>query len=304
MVYFLVVILALGLAAAIAYIFMMRSELSRLVDAMEQNHTTEAVRPLTIGTRQPQIVRIAASVNTMYEDIDAYRAMNRVSVEEIRQSIVNISHDLRTPLTSLIGYLKLMQNDSVSAEKKHDYQKTAYQKALILNSLVSGLFELAVLENGGYIFQYQRVDANAVLAEELTNIYAQFEIKSISPMLQLYDAPLWVIGDSDALHRVFANLLQNMVKHGSPPIQITSDVEKGTVNFRLSNRAPNLLPKDIPLLFRRFFTADRMRSGKDTGLGLAIVKELVEQMNGHVSAELDREVLTISLFFDLGTAVK
>ena len=110
---------------------------------------------------------------------------------------------------------------------------------------------------------------------------------------------LWIIGDPDALHRIFANLLQNMARHGQAPMQIISGTKDGSAYFHFSNNAPVLQKKDILLIFQRFFTADRMRSGKDTGLGLAITKEFVEQMNGHIFAELEQEVLTISLSFGL-----
>ena len=299
MLYFLSVILAFALAAAVLYNIMIRNELSRLADAMEQNHTAKTYRQLTIGSRQPQIARLAIAVNTLYGDVDADRAATRTSIEEIHQGIANISHDLRTPLTSIIGYLQLMQSESAPAEKRRNYLNTACLKAQNLNTLVGGLFELSVLESGGHSFQYQRIDANTALTEELAGIYAQFDKFGISPELQLCADPLWIIGDPDALHRIFANLLQNMARHGQAPMQIISGTTNGSAYFRFSNNAPMLQKKDIPLIFQRFFTADRMRSGKDTGLGLAIAKEFAEQMNGHIFAELEQEVLTISLSFDL-----
>ena len=299
MVYVLVGALTLALAAAVLYNFMMKKELSSLAAVMERDHAAGTYRQMRVGVPQRQIARVAASINRLYSDIDADRAATRSSIEEIHEGIANISHDLRTPLTSIIGYLKLIQNEETSDEKKSDYLHIAYQKEQSLNILVSGLFELSVLESGKNTVRYQRVDANATLAEELASSYVQFDKLGVSPTLQLYEAPLWVIGDSDMLHRVFANLLQNMIKHGQPPMELASGIENGAACFRFSNKAPELLEKDVPLIFKRFFTADRMRSGKGTGLGLAIVKECVEQMGGHIFAEQEQGVLTISLFFDL-----
>ena len=312
MICFLTAILALALAISVAQRILMRRELARLTAAMDENHTGGACRQLTVGVREGTIARLAAAINVLYDDIDADRAANRMSIEELRKDMTNISHDLRTPLTSIIGYLKLMQNDSAAVEKHNHYMTVVTQKAQELNSLVGGLFELSLLESGGYVFQYRQCDANAILAEELAGLYAQFEKNNMLPEVQLTEGPIWVIGDADALQRIFSNLLQNMLKHGQPTMTITSgagdsvnrpangaphDPAKNSVWFRFTNMAPELQEKDIPSLFQRFFTADRMRTGKDTGLGLAIVKEFTEQMNGSISAQLQDGFLTISVLF-------
>ena len=299
MIYFLLAIVALALAVSIARYCMMKSELTKLADAMDDNHAADTCRQLTIGVRQTQISRLASSINTLYDDIDTDRAANRMSLEELRKDMTNISHDLRTPLTSIIGYIKLMQNDSASAEKQRHYLTVVSQKAQDLNSLVSGLFELTLLESGDHLFQYRQCDANAMLTEELAGIYTQFDKQDIPPEVKLQEGPIWIIGDNDALHRIFSNLLQNMVKHGQAPMQISSCVENGCACFLFSNKAPKLQDEDIPLLFQRFFTADRMRSGNDTGLGLAIVKEFTGQLGGNISAGLQDGLLTISLSFRL-----
>ena len=350
MIYFLTAVLALALVISSTQRILLKRELARLADAMDENHTGGACRQLTVGIREASIARLAAAINVLYDDIVADRAANRVNLADLRKDMTNISHDLRTPLTSIIGYLKLMQNDSAPDEKHGHYMTVVTQKAQELNSLVGGLFELALLESGGHVFQYRHCDANAILAEELAGLYAQFEKSCVLPEVKLSEGSIWIIGDTGALQRIFSNLLHNMLKHGQSPMMIASGTNDSANNssadltgissadstlaydssnsladdsandsasilpnvpiynspnalsnesawFRFTNKAPQLQEKDIPLLFQRFFTADRMRSGKDTGLGLAIVKEFTEQMNGSISARLQDGFLTISVSF-------
>ena len=171
----------------------------------------------------------------------------------------------------------------------------ACNKAGTLKQLVDGLFEMARLESGGYRFDHQRLDATAVLGEELAGLYAQFEAAGKLPEVHLPDSPLWMVGSEEALGRVFANLLQNMAGHGEMPLAISGESADSEVVFRFSNAAPQLAPGDEGRLFQRFFTADRTRTGRNTGLGLSIAKEFAEQMNDHIEAELKDILLTFTL---------
>lgn len=288
-------LLAIGLIVAVARYRLLRRELGRMARAMDDIHSQHTGRQLTINTQVPQVAELATQINTLYDDVDAEQAASRAAMDEMRQSMANISHDLRTPLTSILGYLKLLQGGGNAPEQAASYLAIAQRKAQSLNQLVGGLFELARLESGGYVLQQQRLDAGAVLADELAAAYTRMMESGIEPEVSLDDKPLWIIGDKNALGRVFANLIQNMIKHGLAPMQISAQATGGTVVVRFANRVEGLDPEVVDQLFGRFFTNDRMRSGKDTGLGLAIVKALVEQMNGQVEAVLEGDMLAFVL---------
>lgn len=296
-------ILAIVFAAAFVVVLvrhiLLRRELARMADAMAETHDRRDTRQLTIGTQQREVARLAVAINTLYDDVDADRAANRTAIDEVRQSMTNISHDLRTPLTSVLGYLKLLRKEGNAPEQNEHYLDVAYTKAEALNRLVGGLFELARLESGGYTFEPKRLDAAALLAEELAGAYTQLEERGLLPEVELAEGGLFIVGDGDALRRVFANLLQNMVKHGAAPMRVYGGGEDGRAVFRFSNPAPALTQADAAQLFDRFFTADRMRSGKDTGLGLAIVQEFTRQMNGTATAQLADGTLTFTVSFPL-----
>ena len=278
---------------------LLKRELRRMTETMKEIHSLDTNRQLTIGLQQPELAALAGTVNTLYDDVAAEKAAYRTGMDEIRQSMANISHDLRTPLTSIMGYLKLMGNTANSPEQNGRYLEVAQRKSAQLHRLVNGLFELARLESGGDTFSLQRLDAAMLLGEELAGVYTQMEERGIAPAVRMPAESLWVIGDKAAFSRIFANLLQNMLKHGGEPFAVSAARETDEAVFRFSNGAPQLTEVDAKQLFKRFFTADRMRSGENTGLGLSIVKEFSEQMNGSVQAVLDQGTLTFTLRWPL-----
>lgn len=292
-------ILIIAVAVLAVRYQLLKRELHRMTEGMKEIHSLDTNRQLTIGLQQPELAALAGTVNTLYDDVAAEKASYRTGMDEIRQSMANISHDLRTPLTSIMGYLKLMGNTENSPEQNERYLEVVQRKSAQLHRLVNGLFELARLESGGYTFSLQRLDAAMLLGEELAGVYTQLEEKGIAPAIQMPETALWVIGDKAAFSRIFANLLQNMLKHGQNPFAVSASIEKDEAVFRFSNGAPHLTEADASQLFQRFFTADRMRSGENTGLGLSIVKEFSEQMNGSVEAALENGILTFTLQWPL-----
>lgn len=288
-------ILLIAVAVLIVRYALLKRELRRMTQSMNAIHHMDTNRQLTIGLQQPELAALAGAVNTLYEDVAQEKAAYRTGMDEIRQSMANISHDLCTPLTSVMGYLKLMRNGENSPEQNERYLEVVQRKSAQLHRLVNGLFELARLESGGYTFQLQKLDAAMLLGEELAGAYTQMEEKGVTPALQMPEEPLWVIGDKAAFSRIFSNLLQNMLKHGQAPYAVSARKEKEGMVFRFSNGAPHLTEEDATQLFRRFFTADRMRSGENTGLGLSIVKEFTEQMNGTAEVTLDGGILAFTL---------
>lgn len=298
----LVVLLAAALGIVVARHLMLKRELNRLAACIEEIQIAESNRQLTVECHQPELVQLVVAINRLYDDIAAEKVDHRTAMDEIRGTMSNISHDLRTPLTSIIGYLKLLRGSQLSPEAQA-HLEVAYRKAEDLNRLVTGLFEVARLENQGYTFEHQRLDVAAALGEELAAIYTQMQARGLHLSVQLPQEPLWVIGDKTAFSRMFANLLQNMAKHGQPPMEVSATAQNKMAVLRFSNHAPGLTQEDTRQLFSRFFTADRMRSGQNTGLGLTIVKAFAEQMQGTVTAQLQNDTLTIELFLPLATTV-
>lgn len=199
-----------------------------------------------------------------------------------------------TPLTSVLGYLQLMRMINCLNKKDSAIWILCKGRARALQALITGLYDLSRLEAGGYVLQREPIQVQSLLYELAAAFYYDFQEAGIEPDLQGVQQDMPPIqADKEAVARVYTNLFQNALKHASEKLVITAYCQGTWLHTTFSNRAQMLTEEDVAHLFDRFYTADKMRTGRNTGLGLAIVRNLVQQMGGRVSAKLWQGVLTI-----------
>ncbi len=213
--------------------------------------------------------------------------------QAIRQQIANISHDLRTPLTSILGYLQLLEGEGLSPEERREYLSIVQGRAKALQSMIVSFYDLSRLEGGEYPLARERVDLYHVLSELVAEFYNDFERSGFDMTVELREGLPAVTADPAGVLRVFTNLIRNALEHGRERMSILLYQEGGEVVSVFANDAPGLTPEDVTHVFDRFFTADKMRTGQSTGLGLAIVKALVERMGHTVTAELEGDLFRV-----------
>ena len=226
------------------------------------------------------LTAINALLDLREQEEGDYRRQERA----IRQQIANISHDLRTPLTSLLGYLQLLEGEGLTAEERREYLAIVQGRARALQSMIVSFYDLSRLEGGEYPLSRERVDLYHVLSELVAEFYNDFE--GFDMTVELREGLPSVTADPAGVLRVFTNLIRNAMEHGRSRMSILLYQQGDEVVSVFANDAPGLTPEDVEHVFDRFFTADKMRTGQYTGLGLAIVKALVERMGHTVSAEL------------------
>ena len=215
-----------------------------------------------------------------------------------RREVANISHDLRTPLTSVIGYIQLLEDEDLSEEEREKYKEILLSRAKSLEGLIEGFYDLSRLESGDYRLELESVNLQNTLCEILASFYNDFESRGIKPQIDIDEKAPPIIVDANAVRRIFTNLIQNVLKHDGKNFSVTLKQEDGLIVTAFANDAPQLGQEDAEHLFERFYTADRMRSGQNTGLGLAIVKELAEKMNARANAELTDGRLNIEVVWE------
>lgn len=225
------------------------------------------------------------------------RAEGRAREKELRRQISNVSHDLRTPLTSILGYLQLLEDDTLSPEDRKTYLGVVGSRAQALQRLITSFYDLSRLEGGEFPLEKERVDLRGVLAELLASFYQDFTDAGFDMRVDLDEHVPAVCADPGGALRVMTNLLRNALDHGQSPMTIRLYAEGERVVSHFTNAAPDLGPEDARHVFDRFFTSDKMRTGRNTGLGLAIVKTLAEQMEVEVRTELADGNFTIALFW-------
>jgi signal transduction histidine kinase len=245
------------------------------------------------------IENLVLSINDIYEKNQNATVKMKHSEEELRCSIANMCHDLRTPLTSIMGYVQLIDENNLTKEQKYKYMDIIKKRTSRLQDLITNFYELSRVEAGDCKFDLKSINLKDILCEAIALFYDGFTKNGIEPNINIEENIPNTITDEKAVMRIFSNLMNNIIKHGEKNVIISLRKEKDCVVTEFENNAPGLKTKDINHLFDRTFTADSTRSNKNTGLGLSITKALVEQLGNKVEAELCEGVLKIRVCWNM-----
>ena len=278
-----VVLLALAVIALTGYLFTLERGLRRAKAQMEQHFQNATTARLNIPCPNDAAEELFAAVNRLLDLRQEENAAYHRKERELRRQIANVSHDLRTPLTSILGYLQLLEQEELSPEKRREYFHIVEGRARTLQTFIASFYDLSRIEGGELPLEREKVDLARALSDQLAAAYAQIEEAGLDMEVDVADSlpPVWA--DSGAVARIFSNLLTNALRHGSGTLSVRLYREDGVLVSSFSNRAENMTAEDADHVFERFYTADKMRTGQSTGLGLAIVKALAERM-GHTAA--------------------
>jgi signal transduction histidine kinase len=208
----------------------------------------------------------------------------------LKRAITNISHDLRTPLTSAKGYLQMAENADLDKETQLRYFSIIRGRLDALTVLMDSLFAFSRAVEGDLTLS--RLNIGNILRDTLVDNFAEIESKGFVVETDIPDAPVYCNCDENALKRVVQNLITNAIVHGKEYLRVR--LLDGTIE--IVNKADNLCDIDVHSIFERFYTADASRTGKRTGLGLAVVKELTEKMGGAISAAISDDMLIIRVY--------
>ncbi|MEG0593241.1 MAG: HAMP domain-containing sensor histidine kinase [Coprobacillus sp.] len=211
--------------------------------------------------------------------------------------ITNVAHDLRTPLTTIIGYLELIKNnDKLSKDDIKNYSTVAYEKSKRLQGLMDDLFEFTSLDQTNVKVNMETINIAELVLQIVDEFYPTFQEHSLTPIINVSQQTLLIKGDGQLLARVFDNLLSNAVKYGEDNNNIHIDVlnDEDTVTIKIINYGEAINQDDLPHIFDKFYRSDSSRSSSTggTGLGLAIAKNIVDIHNGHILATSHKEKTT------------
>ncbi|MGN0507148.1 MAG: sensor histidine kinase [Lachnospiraceae bacterium] len=244
---------------------------------------------------------IAANLNTMADDLRAMIEHDR-SVETRKTELVtNVAHDLRTPLTSILGYLGLANREDISEEQRRTYVNTAYEKAKRLEKLVEDLFEYSKMTLGAVRMDCQELDLIRILQQLLEEFYPSFTKNGLALDFYYTDKNAYIYADGNLLARAFANLIGNAIKYGSDGKRVELSLQQTTeeVTVRIINFG-EIIPKEaLENIFERFYRVESSRSAQTggSGLGLTIAKSVIEMHHGtiEVTSDLNGTVFQVTL---------
>jgi signal transduction histidine kinase len=290
---FIVITLVIITFIALTRLFSFKNEVRKIVRQLQLYNNRKTNKKIDITLIDQDIEYLGVEVNRL---IDLYVMENRKRVlfeKEQRQAVANMSHDLRTPLTSIIGYIQIANNENLSEVEKEELLAIAFDRAKRLERLLNDFFELSVLESTDYELKLQRINLTKLLTEVLVSFYDRFQEKRLEPTIEGLENNVTIFADHSAVTRVIENLLSNTLKHADGNIMIRLEEQNGVASLMITNDALSLTEQDVQHMFDRFYMADQSRSGKSTGLGLSIVKSLMEKMNGSISSKLNDGQLSI-----------
>ncbi|SFD15314.1 sensor histidine kinase [Clostridium uliginosum] len=250
---------------------------------------------ISVSLVNNDVIELAAEINRIINTKDELRIEVLKSEKNLKESIANISHDFRTPLTSIIGYIQLLGRSKLD-EKQRGYLEITQNKSYELKNLADDFFELSVLESSEVTPIFTRINVENLLSYVILENIKMIEDANLNLEVNISHKPVFIYADEAMLKRIMQNLISNAVKYSKKDFIITLE-EKDQVRIKVKNSIDDEENIDTEKLFERFYKCDKARSKKGTGLGLAIVKLLTEKMNGTVSAIAIRGYLEIVINF-------
>ncbi len=284
-------VMAVVIAALLVKISLLHKAVREIEEAFADRLMTDTNTLIDISSRDRYLRSLAAGINVQLRKLRAQRLRYVQGDTELKNAVTNISHDLRTPLTAILGYLDLLEKEEKS-EMMERYLGIIRNRAEILAQLTEELFRYSVILSAESDMTVETVLLGSVLEESVAAFYTALKERGIVPKIQIPEQKVARNLNRSSLARVLSNLLNNAVKYSDGDLEIRL-TETGEIFF--SNRAPGLNEVQVGKLFDRFYTVEAARNS--TGLGLAIARTLVERMNGTIDAGYENERLTIRIVF-------
>lgn len=263
----------------IVKIFLMKKDIACIDCEFNEKLKTDTNTLITVDGKDKTVCRLAAGINEQLKVLRKQRLKYEQGDLELKNAVANISHDLRTPLTAISGYLDLLEKEQKSQNAER-YIGIIKNRTDTLKQLAEDLFRYSVIASPDYESPKERLSVNAVLEECIAYHYNAFQQAKIIPEIHLPESTVHCIINRVALNRIFSNLIENAIKYSDGDFFVELN-GKGEVT--VSNIASKLSAIEANKLFDRFYTVESAK--KSTGLGLSIVKVLVEQAGGTINAK-------------------
>lgn len=280
------------------------SYISRISDAMSNISEGDLNTSVEV-IGDDEFASMAENLNKMVEDLRNLMDKEREAERSKNELITNVAHDLRTPLTSIIGYLELLSGKvEMPPQMQRKYIDIAYSKAKRLEKLIEDLFGFTKLNYGKISMHMAKVDIIKLLSQLLEESYPNFADKGLSYELQSNVPAKVITADGNLLARLFDNLINNAIKYGADGKRVIVKVTAGSSSVQVSvtNYGYVIPAEELPLIFEKFYRVEQSRSTHTggTGLGLAIVKNIVDMHGGTitVNSDLNGTVFTVTLQVD------
>ena len=289
MLYVVIILIALVLFLS-AKLLLVKSQMKKVIGEMRNNPDK---RQMNVDFVDGDLQDMIVEVNRLYEDIMQIKADGKEEERKMKESISMISHDMRTPLTSIIGYLQIAEKTEDRIEMTSNIE-ISLERARYLNKLVNDFFELSLIESDQVDIKSERVNLSEVICEEILAESPEIDKKGLEPSFEQAEQNIYVKADKKRLVRIIQNLISNAVKYSEKKLDFKID-SGSEGKLILSITTDSGVKIDVDRIFDRFYKQDSSRTQGGAGLGLYICKRFAEMMGGNISAEQDEENFIIKL---------
>ncbi|MDU6113497.1 MAG: HAMP domain-containing sensor histidine kinase [Paeniclostridium sordellii] len=253
---------------------------------------------LQVNLKYKYIEELSQKINYLIKRQSTIIANTKEQENKLKVFIVSISHDLRTPLTSIKGYIQLLEKE-ISETKKRNYISIVKKKIQILNDLINDFFTMSLYDSNEYKLNLEKINITKLLTEVLMDNYNNFKRKSINPLIQMKEEDIYIIGDKIACERIINNLISNAIKYTTNSIIVELTRNDNYCFINISNECSGISDKDLEKMSDRFFRVDKSRSSEGSGIGLYIVKVLIERLGWEFLIEKNDDILTVKMIIPI-----
>jgi len=280
---YLVIILFLCILALLNHIYHTRKKIKEIVQILDDIYLGNLDRRLVVN-ENTEMSNLVYKINEIViKDKNKLLEFNK-SEKAYKKLVTSLSHDIRTPLSSLVGYLEVLEKDNLSYAEQQKFLQIAKEKALHLSDYIQSLFEWLKLESGEWVYDFQTENICELTRLVLADWIMKFEENKIDFHFDIPEKALYVIIDKNAFNRIINNLLSNTIKHSHANKLIVQIIEvQDKIQISITDNGVGIEEKDLPFIFDRLYKCDTSRTENSNGLGLAIAKELITALNGTIA---------------------
>ncbi|APU61265.1 sensor histidine kinase [Clostridium botulinum] len=271
---------------------------AKLKEILKEN-SRERIKFYNLSTNKKELVR---EINIFLDKYQSISIDNKNYKEHHQKMISNISHDIRTPLTALMGYVDLLSDNSITKEKKEEYISIIRERGTALKDLMEEFFQMAKLECNDVEITIEKFNISEVVRKNIITFMNEINERTITPEIDIGDEEIFALGDKNYTSRIITNLISNSLKYGYEGNVIGIDLKEDNkwVTLSIWDKGKGIDKNDLPYIFNRLYTGEksRNRSFQGSGLGLSIVKNMAQHMNGSITAQsipYEKTIFTVKI---------
>lgn len=289
-------ILAVLCIVLLIYLLVLRHQLRQITDELQKNRTFSYNKQITVNLFDGALNALTAEINRTLDYQRTLKLETQRAENHLKQSVSDIAHDLRTPMTVIKGNLQLLTQEPLSQQGR-EYLTVCCEKTDTLKNMADAFFEMSVLESSNQPANMQRINLTKTVMQFLADSEAVIRTHQLEPEIVFPEKNLFIHADEQLLNRMLGNLLNNILKYADGSFRLSLESDAQTCRIIFTNPVRTGQMPDTTQMFERSYRADTSRGSGSAGLGLYIVRLLAEKQDADVSAAAENGILTLTVQF-------